>query len=300
MNAAVPYPIGLPSGVGDCMWAVGKLKHAGPLHYLIADGWPYRTQPWFELLGPEVVASVDYGKFTYTDIVTFQVAQRVTSTTPWADLARQEWGQLLIEPNQHLEAGKPLADWLPDLPTDYHLRMHTSEEDQARAARLVGHLPRPITCISAASYRGSEAWKTWQYKEWSPFLRRLHAEVGGSIVLMGGFWDDLTASLEEDGYPCLVGKTSMGCAVEVLRHCDQFIGFSSGLGMLNVAMWGKTFLLWPDHQVALSTSWADPAMKEEGLGTYATSLWRDPDDVWRLVKSWLKRPQHAERLEFQR
>lgn len=291
--------VGLPSGVGDCLWALGKLRHAGPLHYRIADGWPYRTKPWFELLGPDVVASVDYGQFSYTDIVTFEAAQGIGSHTRWGDLASQQWGQLLIEPNQHLEAGRPLADWLPDLPTDYHLPMFTSVEDQERAAKLVASYPRPLTAISAASYRGSEAWKTWGYAEWSPFLKRLHAELGGTILLLGGFWDDLTARIaEEDGYPCLVGKTSMGAMVEVLKHVKHYVGFSSGMGMLHAAMWGKTFLLWPDHQVELSRSWADPVMLD--AGTYDTALWRHPDEVWWLCKRWLKRDGHAERVAFQK
>jgi hypothetical protein len=164
---------------------------------------------------------------------------------------------------------------------------------------LVAGLPRPLTGISAASYRGSEAWRTWGYPEWARFLTRYQAEVGGTPLLLGGFWDDLTARLaEEGGWPDLVGRTSLGTAVGVLRHCEQFIGFSSGLGMLHAAEWGKTFLLWPDHQVALSRSWVDPWMLE--CGTYAVSQWRDPDEVYPLVHRWLKADGHPERKGFQR
>ena len=206
---------------------------------------------------------------------------------------------LMLEPNQHLEMGKPLADWMPDLPTTYHVPMYVTDEDSTRAKRLLANMPRPITAISCASYRGSEAWKTWGYAEWSPFLKRLHAEVGGTILLLGGFWDDLTSRIaEQDGYPDLVGKTNMGQLVAILRQCEQVVGFSSGLGMLHACEWGKTFLLWPDHQVELSRSWADPAMLD--AGTYDTSLWRHPDEVWWLVKRWLAKPGHEERRAFQR
>lgn len=282
------------------MWAINKLCHVGPIHYRIADGWPYRTTPWLELLGPEVVASAEYGHFDYSDIVVFESAQRISSETRWSDLMENgPWGQLLLEPNRHLEQGKPLKDWLPDLPVTYHLPMTVPEDEAERGAHFLRELPRPITGISCASYRGSEAWKTWGYKEWSPFLKRLHAEVGGSIVMLGGGWDDLTDRIaEQDGYRNLVGRTSMGSLVSVLRHCEHVVGFSSGLGMLHTAEWGKTFLLWPDHQVALSTSWADPAMLD--AGTYATSLWRDPDEVWWRVQKWLRVPAHRERAGFQR
>ena len=288
--------IGLPSGVGDCLWAVAKLRSVGPFHFEIADGWPYRTKPWFDLL--DCTASVKYGEFSYTDILAFQSVNNIKPDTPWAELSQRGYASLLIEPNKHLERGHPLKDWLPDLPTDYHIPMVTAPEDRDRAAKLLAGMPRPIWGISAASYRGSEAWKTWGYKEWSPFLKAFHAHAGGTILLLGGFWDDLTSTLAEDGYADLVGKTSMGCMVEILKHLEGYIGFSSGMGMLNTALWGNTFMLWPEHQVALSTSWADPAMLE--AGTYQASLWRDPMEVLQRVKGWLKVPRHPERAEHQR
>ena len=42
--------VGVPSGIGDVSWLYSKLKHAGPLGYKIADGWPYRTKQFLELL----------------------------------------------------------------------------------------------------------------------------------------------------------------------------------------------------------------------------------------------------------
>lgn len=288
--------IALPSGIGDCAWAYSKLKHAGRLSYEVADGWPYRTVPFLELL-PEVAAAT-YGQFTYQEIIAFEQVQQIGNGTRWGDLAARGWDRCFLEPNRHLEMGRPLAKWLPDLPTDYHFPIHTQLAQRARADALLEHLPRPLTGISAASYRGSEAWKTWGYPEWARFLAMLQAEVGGTIVLLGGFWDDLTATLADDGYPCLVGKTDVGAAVECLKYLDHFVGFSSGLGMVNTILWGKTFLLWPDHQVELSRSWACPEMLE--TGTYDVSLWRDPEEVIERVRQWVKRPSPPGRREHQR
>ena len=285
--------IGVPSGVGDVSWIVSKLKHAGTFEYVVANGWPHRTVPYLELL-PEVVASASYGDFQYDDILAFEQARGINGATRWSDIVDSGAGTFLLEPNRHLEEGKPLADWLPDLPTDYHYQMVTTERHRTRATKLLHGLPRPLWGISAASYRGSEAWKTWGYEQWSRFLKLFLAEAEGTIVLMGGFWDDLTSSLSsEDGYPDLVGKTDMGTAVEVLRHLDGYVGFSSGLGMLNTVDWGKTFLLWPEHQTPLSTSWADPDMLEQR--TYMASLWLEPEEVFRRVRMWLKIPDHPER-----
>ena len=276
----------VPSGIGDVSWAYSKLVNVGPLHYEVADGWPYRTVPFMELLPG--VASAVYGQFNYQDIVVFEQAAKIGHHPTWAELNNgRGLERILLEPNRHLEEGKRLEDWLPDVPTSFHYEINARPVDVQRAADLLALYERPWTGISAASYRGSEAWKTWGYAEWSRFLKMLSAEVGGTIILMGGFWDDLTATLEADGYPCTVGKTSVGAAIEVLRKLDFYVGFSSGLGVIRTVLDKNAFMLWPDHQVELSTSWAPPEMLEDQR--YAVSLWREPELVWKRVRLWLNR-----------
>jgi len=277
--------IALPSGIGDISWAYSKLVNAGAFNYEIADGWPYRSVPFMELLSG--VKKANYEQFTFHDIVVFEQATRIGHHPTWGDLNNgRGMTRILLEPNMHLEMGKPLAEWLPDLPTEYHYQINARPWDVRRAADLLADYKRPWTGISAASYRGSEAWRTWGYQQWSKFLHMLQAEIGGTIILMGGFWDDLTATLEADGYPCTVGKTSVGAAIELLRLLDYYIGFSSGLGVIRTVLDKNAFMLWPDHQVALSTSWAPPDMLENGV--YSMSLWRDPELVWKRVKVWLQ------------
>lgn len=281
------YPtFGLPSGIGDFSWAYSKLMHLGLAHYEIADGYPYRTVPYLEML-PRV-ASAKYGEFRYEEIMYFQDAVGIPHIAPtWEEVNNKlNGGRMLIAPNYHLERGRRLEEWLPDLPCEFHYEIKTQPLDLVRADRLLEGMARPVWGISAASYRGSEAWKTWGYPEWSRFLKAFLAETGGSVLLLGGFWDDLTASLSDDGYKDIVGKTSIGSTVELLKQLDGYIGFSSGLGVIRTVLKKPVFMLWPDHQVELSTSWAPPAMLEDQ--SYMTSLWRDPDLVLKQVKRWLR------------
>lgn len=270
----------VPAGIGDVSWMYSKLKFAPKMHWLVADGWPYRTKQFLELL-PEV-ETANYGNFQYTDIICAEEAIGVHGKD-WKHISQYE--EMFLESNSHLEAGKPLADWLPDLPVDYHYEINTNDRDADRAVSLLTGISKPIFGVSAASYRGSEAWKTWGYTEWSKFLSQLKAETGASVLLLGGFWDDLTHALASDGYPDLVGKTSIGSAVEILRRLDGYIGFSSGLGILGTVLSKRVFMLWPDHQEKLSTSWAPPHMLESK--EYVATLWRDPDVVWPKFKDWL-------------
>lgn len=276
----------LPSGIGDVSWAYSKLKHVGPAHYEVADGWPHRTTPYLEML--DNVESATYGNFNYQDIIKWEAATGIGEHPHWADVQKRGFDTLLLQPNRHLEQGKRIETWMPDLPTDFHYPIHVPEHDIEKAhERMKRFKLRPITAISAASYRGSEAWKTWGYKEWSPFLKAWHAEVGGTILLIGGFWDDLTDTLCDDGYPSIVGKTSVGTIVELLRQFDYYIGFSSGLGVIRTVLKKNAFCLWPDFQKELSDSWAPPDMLESGM--YIAQPWRDPELVIKRARAWLRR-----------
>lgn len=275
--------VGLPSGIGDFSWGYSKLMHEGPMNYEVADGWPYRTTPYVDMLTE--VNNSRYGIFRYEDILAFEHVQGIKNGSTWKGIKDQGFGKILIEPNRHLEMGKRLEEWLPDLPCNFHYDINIPERSSKQAQEILSDLPRPIIGISAASYRGSEAWKTWGYEEWSPFLQSLSAE-GYTILLLGGYWDDLTYSLAQDGYKDTVGKTSVQTAIALLDQIDYYIGFSSGLGILRTVLRKNAFMMWPTHQELLSTSWAPQEMLESG--EYQMSLWLNWEVVIEKVKGWLR------------
>lgn len=279
--------IGVPSGIGDVSWMYSKLVHIGEsIRFEIADGWPYRTREFLAML-PGVVESEYDRTMRYDDILSFESMHGFMQYgLTWCSIKeRLPEGRILLEANRHLEMGRRLEEWLPDLPCNFHYDINTKPIDSINALEWLAELPKPIIGVSAASYRGSEAWKTWGYDEWSPFLKWLEEETGGSVFLMGGFWDDLTHSLAADGHKNSVGKTSTGTMVELLRLLDLYIGFSSGLGILRTVLKKKVFMMWPEHQVALASSWAPLDMLE--AGTYSHMLWKDVETTKRHVKGWL-------------
>jgi len=278
--------VGVPSGIGDVSWVYSKLCNVGErLEYEVADGWPYRTTQFLELLPG--VSKASYGPFRYDEIMAFEHATGIVDHPTWAR-CRIVRDRIVLAAHHHLEMGRRLEDWLPDLPTSFHYTINIPREDQEKAYAALRPLRAPLWGISAASYRGSEAWKTWGRPEWSRFLRMFEAETGGTIILLGGFWDDLTHALATEGWPELVGKTSIGTAIEILKHLDGYIGFSSGLGILRTVLNKRVFMMWPEHQIELSTSWAPPDMLESGR--YAASQWLDPNEVMIRVRLWLETP----------
>jgi len=279
----------IPSGIGDVSWILSKLVHVKDreIRLRVADGWPHRTVKFLHLF--PWITSAEYGNFNYQDIFEFQ-RMNMGKFDTWEQI--KELSEFPMAPNHHLEKGRRLEDWLPDLPTDFHYEIPTTPRDKEMAVHFLRGLRRPIVGVSAASYRGSSAWKTWDHVGWMDFFRRVKSDLGEfTVLLMGGFWDDLTASLSYDleraGFPCaeIVGKTNIGTAIEILRVLDRYIGFSSGLGILSVVMRQPTFMLWPEHQVELSTSWAPEAMIESR--EYVAAQWLQPDVIAKLYVKWV-------------
>jgi hypothetical protein len=274
----------VPSGIGDVSWLYSKLINLPEKFTMtVADGWPHRTAPFLNLL-PRVERA-EYGPFNYDEIIRQEEYHEFGLSPTWRQVFDRNIENVYIECNRHLESGRRLEDWLPDLPTNFHYPIYIPFEDADRGDMLIRDLPRPIWAISAASYRGSEAWKTWGFEEWKRFLTAWHLHAGGTILLLGGFWDDLTHTLASNPeYKDIVGKTSVGAMLKVIKEVDGYIGFSSGMGILRTVYKKPVFMLWPDHQVELSTSWAPPEMLENGQ--YIASLWRDPAEIFQRAKIW--------------
>lgn len=302
--------IGLPSGAGDVSWSWSKFygvrDRIGKI--LIADGQPRRTVPyvrcWFPREeGVEDNFPVDYGPFQYPMIllneevtgISFNQGNRVT----WEQI--KDRANLYIQPNHHLEAGFPLHEWLPDLPTYYHYPLYTLPSEAARAEKLLSGIPtdKPTIGISCASYKGADAWRTWKATEWVDMLSRIIAE-GWHPVLIGGNWDELTTDVyyhfddagRSDDLSCIVGKTKMGEAIELLKRFDSYLGYSSGLNVIRTVLNRPAMAFWPHYdgfsQELLSRSWAPPHMQEWESGRYIARLWRPVDEVWPTVRNFLR------------
>ena len=283
--------LAVPSGIGDISWLYSKL-HCAPPGFVfdleVADGWPHRSVEFCQLL-PRV-RSAKYADFNYTDIMVFQ---RMHGLDTFEKVANCGFGRIFIAPNEHLERGRRLEQWLPDIPTDFHYPLNTSPTQCDSAFNLSdeirGRFPGAVRIgVSAASYRGSEAWSTWRMERWSRLLDLIKKSAGGNVcfVLMGGFWDDLTYALSkrDDSFE-LVGKTDIGTAYMLHNYLDGYIGFSSGLGVMRTLLGLPTMMLWPVHQVELSTSWAPPEMLRDH--SYLAVQWVEPFEVAEMAEPWL-------------
>jgi hypothetical protein len=298
-----------PASVDDFSWIFSKLYSVR--HEIssvrIVDGAPRRTREYVQACG---IADADYdleitgGQYQFILSTESALGYGWRGRPTWQEIRFHD--PLLIEANQHLEAGYKLADWLPDLPCYYHYPLHVSDDDRQRARQITvraimgdryssGHKMKdgPVVGISCASYKGSEAWRTWGKDEWLDFIRRVMA-MGWRPLLVGGGWDDLTYTVAcELDLPSTVGKTSVAQMIEQMAFLDAYIGFSSGMNVIRTVLNKPAFALWPSNdrvdQQQLSTSWAPPRMIEEER--YVAVTWRPVKDVWPIAKRFLNRCQ---------
>ena len=261
----------IPCGIGDASWIWSKVKHLPaatgyPVVFSMPDAQPQRGHQLFDYLPEATWAGYETG---WRNADVFKRTLPPTATYP--DFTPGIWQAL--EVNTWLEKGRSLADWLPDLPVDYHYPLYFPDDEKHEAAALLAGLPRPIYAFYTSN-RDKEnypGWALWSVADWTHVICALLAE-GGSALFIGADYDrDKTLAVEalvrEAGVPtrkCL-GKR-LGTALAALSACAGCVSYPSGIGILAGVLGVRTAMLLPDckhhHQL---NGFIDPIDRSFGL-----------------------------------
>ena len=105
---------------------------------------------------------------------------------------------------------------------------------------------------------------------------------------MGGLWD-LDMAMEVMGrlpenikVVDLVGRTTIGQAIAVLKSVAYYVGFSSGLNVMMNVLGRPCTALWPKHQREHIYPHADPKMIDDR--TYLGFVYDDPARIVMRIK----------------
>jgi hypothetical protein len=239
-----------------------KLINLGlPLDVWVSPGHPARALPYAELLPG--VASATYGGLDYKRLK----MQALPAFTPAHQLrALAEAGvRVCLEANSHLEAGRQLEQWLPDLPTLYHYPMNI--EPHAGAADVLYPVtPEPYVLVYASSMGSVKAWSGWLAHDWANFMLSLRQRVADvPFVLTGAAWDaQLGIHVEQTAKHAglritnLIGKTHIGSTLRLMQRASYFVSFPSGLGILANVINVPATMLYPPQIRKIMGTWADP------------------------------------------
>ncbi|WP_276483575.1 hypothetical protein [Paraflavitalea pollutisoli] len=278
--------ITIPAGIGDQLWLWSKLQNAGEkFNIRMPDGQPQRGHQVCELL-PNLVSSFEYvPKLGYKKLSDGNIQNKKNE---WKKINEKEF---FLSANSWLESGKRIEGFLPDLPTSYTLDFATSEEDKMAVASLLSQKKHYIGIYTSAySNARHQHYNGWGPDEWLQFCKLLYSQDQDvDFVIIGAKYDEdlaelLMAQLKASDIPFTntIGEP-LSMVVEILKRLKYFVGFPSGLSIIN-EMLGKDGVMFYGHKVAgLINTWADPERIK--AGNIKECLFCDPARIFDWIKN---------------
>ena len=271
----------LPAGIGDISWVYSKIcglrDLTGREVILSVAGHdrPRRGGDFVRLL-----PGVHWGGYLDDRGSNGVLAQPALYT--WQSWIDKPWVQNLSA-NRHLEGGHPLAEWMPQLPTDYHYDLAIPPADQDAAAEIMARLPSRVVAVYVSNRDRDQCreggWSLWPSEAWVEFLWAVAAAMPDiGFVFLGAEWDrdktEIVASaVEKSGLPVeRVIARPLGIALECLRRSSCFFAYPSGIGILANVLRVPGVMLLPASLRAMERCFADPA--DIDAGRYRA--WPDP------------------------
>jgi len=307
-SSVVPFV--LPQGIGDCMWALMKIK-------AIAGDKPINV-----LLNGDANKEVDRRSVPFLSRFPFIKSVNlldvpILETGPKNDEKGryryvpdgERGGYHFLIPNTVLERGERLETWLPEYPVDWAVIDEFDWTGTERGSD-VGDAATPF----AAFYLGPESGHTeeghnmgwlWEPKHWVELGKRL-TERGLNIAVVGApydrsFWENFVkAGVAEAGmvWMDLIGKMEIGETLAFLRKAKVVVSYQCGLGIMAHYMGVPVVTWWRpagnsahkerlvSFSEAMKDSWTNPAYQDRYLGcVYARE---NVSEIFTWIERWIK------------
>jgi ADP-heptose:LPS heptosyltransferase len=272
-------------GIGDSLWVIQKLINTGEkFHWQIHDGNPQRGKQVFDLL-PQVTASCEYKPGLHYSVIKPNNIARYTNA--WSGIQQQDF---YLSANEHLEAGRRIDNFLPDLPTSYELPFQTQAWEAEVKERYTNG---PYIGIYASAYSTARNWGFWQEDGWLKLIRLVNNLIpAATFVLIGAEWDaelagNLRSLLQRHhiSYISTIGQP-LGFVIEMMKRLDYGFYFPSGLGVLSGLLHRPSVMFYPPALPKLACTWADPVIIEDG--SFKECQFTTPEKIFTWVKDVYK------------
>lgn len=275
--------IRVASGIGDNVWLLQKLINAGErFDFHLSSGLPQRGKQLFDLL-PQVANSCEY-----VDGLPYKTIRKTSECYDGVTFRSITDKAFSLAVNHHLESGKRIEEFLPDLPMTYELPYQTGSFGKLTKEDWLPDHPIHIG-IYISSYHAARSWDFWNERGWFDLIYKLHLDrPEACFVFIGASWDiDLTDKVRQ---LCINNKVpvwngvglTLSATIETLRYLDYFIGFPSGMCMVNESLHKKTFMFYPYHLKHMMYAWAE----EDRIKNldYIAQLFCTPLEAYYLIK----------------
>lgn len=179
---------------------------------------------------------------------------------PWM---MNDWNgfDLFIALNAPLGWGTHLSKIVPrwDINWNYPIQLELGDTNLAEALGSPLSSTKPYVLVSFFGHSFYKGWlKHFGIDKIKALLAKLRKKY--TVVLTGREWDTFMSDLEGPGDVNLVGRTSMGQLLGLMKQATAFVGFAAGNGMLAQHLNCPTFMLWDMNQwhPHFATNWVDP------------------------------------------
>lgn len=246
--------ISVCAGIGDNIWLLQKLINAKEqFNFKLPDGKPQRGAQIFELL-PQVCNTV-----SYVPGLSYKTLAAKTEIGRFTDIRKQDF---YLSCNAHLEAGRKLVDFLPDLPISYKLDWKINDIPYSTPHKRIG--------IYSSAYSTQRAWAqygSWGVQQWLQLIKLIHAKDSGYLfTIIGAEWDtdfssELMKKLAESNitYENTIGQP-IDVVMQYMRIFDYAFYFPSGLPILSETIEGGSdcTMFYTTNIKKILGTWADP------------------------------------------
>jgi len=229
-----------PSGIGDIYWVLQKLARTAS-----AQGEKFRihTPPGSDI-------KMARGKFLeYIDCVESVTPDGI----PYPELIKKaaQFNYKSLEPvmyceaNTWLEDGKRIEQYLPAFPTEFVLNWQVSHESLRKAKKhLLPDKKNIVVYTSGIANNDSNSTGKWTHKEWFARIADLKQQEDVNLIWIGASYDtDLLQPIKKH-FDSIFIDESADVVVMLLRQCDGFISYQSGLSVISVIENIPTFMLY--------------------------------------------------------
>lgn len=265
------------AGIGDSIWLMMKLiNQTEKFHWKIPDGHPQRGKQLFDLL-PQLTESCEY-----IPGMGYKTIKRNGYRGEWKNTPKQ----FFLEANTWLEAGKRIEKFLPDLQTSFVLPYQTTIED-TKAAEPFTPLNQNLIGIYTSAHATSQQMSGWGVSEWHEMITLIqNHNPSYKFVFLGapydlGISEKVMELMKPQEYINAIGQP-LGVSIEILKRLDCFIGFQSGLSIINETIAARqTVMLYNRSLEKMMGAWPDPERIKNG--SYKGCLFCPPGEVF----NWL-------------
>jgi hypothetical protein len=251
------------TGIGDNLWVLQKLISANEkFNFSIAHDDPNkRAKVLFDML-PSITNSVTYNNFSTDD----SLKNSIHFTKPnWKDISDQEF---YLTINWHLESGKHITEFLPDLPMTYDMRKHFETSSYKKeVSQSLKDKKKKYIGIYMTSYSTQRHWNFWDANGWFDLISKLYSYNKDYVfVIIGASYDiDLAqdvmnlCTLKDIPFINTIGK-NLSYVAEVMKKLHFGFYFPSGIGILAASLYSPNVMFFPKHLEHMMNTFQDPEL----------------------------------------